>query len=124
MDLHQPKAKNSSWCRFTCYSPLVGVGKLVPTLTVLDRWLLAGLTVVVGVFSVYMVWSLQNALHAARQRVSKAYENLAEKVRAQLDELDKTLKRTSADVSNLLTSVLVGGGLLAFWLLLCRLEST
>lgn len=105
------------------YAAIVGIATLLRcSPTEAERWALSALVWIIGACGVYVVWNLHKAIEAQRTRLNVAFDHFSENVRKTLSALNLE-SRVHADVSVLLTIVLVMGAVITSWLLVCRLQA-
>jgi hypothetical protein len=106
------------------YAAVVGIASLLrSSLTEAERWVLTALVWAIAGSALYMVWSLDRAIGAARARLAAARDRFTDNVRNTLDAQKQARCTPRADVSVLLTIVLAVAGAIISWLLVCRLHA-
>lgn len=105
------------------YAAILGIFALInDNASQFERWLLAAFAVAGGVACAYVINSLQTAIETARAHVSAAESLVSPDVKKKLDEIARQYAtKRRPDVQRLLYAVLLVGGLVTSWLVVCRL---
>ncbi len=103
------------------FGALIGISKIMADgPSDAERLMLVILAVAALGSCLYMVWNLHQAISEARNRLEAARLRLSQSV---AETIGKGTSPGRADVSILLTGVLVSAAFLTIWLLLCRLHA-